>query len=991
MDKYSGTSDPEYVSLIFGKICRLYMSEELCNGTDSQNIIKLKPHIRNKRLAGVVVLGIAAGIAATIGAGLVIKSQVELHALQKSMDLVQRSMITMNTNMVAITKEITKLSYATGNITLHVAQELRSVYTIIERMRCLNSANKKALEYMMGVHTYRQYLSQALHHVVQTSITGKLTPSFLGMNELKKALADQPALQDTLIAKQPSLAYQFGRVYPAYVDFQDLRFGYILEVPAATMKHTYTLYKTYSVGYHHLSPLERRVERRRRDNYVTVYRPRLPAYAVLKEREPATLVALRHTQCEQGQGILMCRPSAIDQTLHDDPCLNMFLPNKAKDACLMCLKQAFEIQERRGTHEVLDTPAGTLVRALNTPVVAFPELPKVGGNAHGHVMKASRGSTFFVDYMRYKSFTVGGNNSYATQGSNLHAVAFTTAPLKFHDPSAFNLNQEVAEPVDLGLGRNFTTLREKLIQHHPILNVEPLTFTSFFTGLVGLVLILGAIILAVHLFKWGHCYCQENTARQPVRQAPFGMLRRQVAETERLIQQVDENIAMGQVGFRHSVSNALQEIKDTIEQQGTIFAKEISDLRGSLPTMFTYFDMRQYVNWHTYATEKVIDSDRRAHRITEPEAAMAASAMQPARQTSATDANTSLQPIRRSRNRSHSPDRRERRHRNASRTKAKTSDEHLEINLITAGNSADPSQPTNYWDTVPTTSELYISPQAAEQMKAQVKASMDDSSNKLFNCFGVTAGVIAAQTKALIDTGSDISYISLSKARQIDAAILPWSDKYAPILTADRMPMRIHGFVRILFNISGQLYPCVFFIPTWTLGTTGRYHVLIGNDLLYRIGKLVVDYKKRLLTLIDKDRKCAYDFGLTQGTNDLIISPPEGQEEDVFHVGEPRQKPIPGTAQFPPLASPQRPGNQSPLEVPSEADWSDMTTYPANGQKQQRRSPTQQYGSRRSTENKTPSIHGSQGLRYSPYSTQASPTEKTPIYPSKQKYHKFIR
>ena len=104
----------------------------------------------------------------------------------------------------------------------------------------------------------------------------------------------------------------------------------------------------------------------------------------------------------------------------------MFLPTgDAVASSQTCVKQACRQEEKKGTFVVLDTPAGTLVRADDAAaVIAFPELAQRSPEKSGELLKPSVGGTYFIDYNRYRTFTVNGTNHYATQGNNFHKARY---------------------------------------------------------------------------------------------------------------------------------------------------------------------------------------------------------------------------------------------------------------------------------------------------------------------------------------------------------------------------------------------------------------------------------------------------------------------------------------------------------------------------------------------------------------------------------------
>ena len=274
----------------------------------------------------------------------------DLEAVTDAMEDTRLDLRNLATRTLLINQRLT-------NITLHVKDQLRTIYTIVERTRCVNHAKFKALETGLATHMYRTYLTDSLHHVMQAAVTGKLTPSLIGVDELRAALGSHPSLAKSIITSNPMLAYQFGRVIPVQMDFHNLRFGYLIELPAGSIEQTYPLYQSYSVGFHHLDLTKRNFIAEEDGKLKTnVFRARIPRYAVLRPK--VGLVEVKYDKCQEGQGVTLCRPEAIETYPVKRPCLDMFIGG-GRSASMDCIKAAASQREVSGEFVVLDTPAGT--------------------------------------------------------------------------------------------------------------------------------------------------------------------------------------------------------------------------------------------------------------------------------------------------------------------------------------------------------------------------------------------------------------------------------------------------------------------------------------------------------------------------------------------------------------------------------------------------------------------------------------------------------
>ena len=68
-------------------------------------------------------------------------------------------------------------------------------------------------------------------------------------------------------------------------------------------------------------------------------------------------------------------------------------------------------------------------------------------------------------------------------------------------------------------------------------------------------------------------------------------------------------------------------------------------------------------------------------------------------------------------------------------------------------------------------------------------------------------------------------------------------------------------------------------------GRIEPFDMLIGNDLLWRIGELNINYATRRLTLRDHNTKFAYSFNLEPTTVDTIIVPSDANQETFWAGG----------------------------------------------------------------------------------------------------------
>ena len=187
VDQYAGAATPEYLKLLFSKVCSLYQGSQVCQHASKVMADKSPDGLpRNKRaLVGLIIgiLGMATGGTALMMAQ---KNQEQLGAIIETMNTVSKNMEKVVLDFEVLREGVIALAADRNSTTLYTNQHLRTVYSIVERARCVDRAKFSALEQGLAIHIYRTYLTDVMHHVMQAALTGKLTPSLLGMQLYKQ-------------------------------------------------------------------------------------------------------------------------------------------------------------------------------------------------------------------------------------------------------------------------------------------------------------------------------------------------------------------------------------------------------------------------------------------------------------------------------------------------------------------------------------------------------------------------------------------------------------------------------------------------------------------------------------------------------------------------------------------------------------------------------------------------------------------------------------
>jgi hypothetical protein len=137
---------------------------------------------------------------------------------------------------------------------------------------------------------------------------------------------------------------------------------------------------------------------------------------------------------------------------------------------------------------------------------------------------------------------------------------------------------------------------------------------------------------------------------------------------------------------------------------------------------------------------------------------------------------------------------------------------------------------------------------------------------------GFTPGFRCERVDIVVDTGSDVTLVNMDVARKTGVPIEEIPDVAMPYMTVRQAMgsnMTFHGFVVGGLYLAGHVYPARFLIPNAAMR---GFDVLLGNDLLEKIGELTIDYRRRRVTLKDPEINAAYIFKLRPDSHDTVIS-----------------------------------------------------------------------------------------------------------------------
>jgi hypothetical protein len=146
--------------------------------------------------------------------------------------------------------------------------------------------------------------------------------------------------------------------------------------------------------------------------------------------------------------------------------------------------------------------------------------------------------------------------------------------------------------------------------------------------------------------------------------------------------------------------------------------------------------------------------------------------------------------------------------------------------------------------------------------------------------FGMTAGCDCTGVVALFDSGAGVSMIEAHVMTEIGAKLIrlpPAQMKL--IISADGEPMSLLGYVHACLVIGRGIYPHNFYVRTRPVDRIKRpYDVIVGVDLMAKIGVISVNYEHKTLTLKDPKIRSEYVFRLDPKEPRVVIRTSQGKK-----------------------------------------------------------------------------------------------------------------
>jgi hypothetical protein len=419
--QYEGSVDTSFYAEIMTSFC--HADHRLCTGTNSSYVAKKRVKREPFTMAIVGATALASLLGLT-GMGLGISSSKRIEDLESKMATVLNVMDNHNNALKSFKKGLQRIEKNQELLTEYVTESLGEIYEVIEDVRCAQYADMFEIARQQAIRIFRNYIQSHIDAIVETSQTGRLTPRVLGVEQLKEVLSSNPTTINSLIMRQPSLAYQFGRVFPVKLDWDTLTFGFVLEVPNPTVEEMMPVYKIFNVGFYRLPNVD-------------VYRAPLPHYVVMDRKsgdKKSGLIPLDEDLCTERPGLRYCPIGAASRIGPGAACLRLFLgrdcPTEDCDDERMCSDELFIDHRQRNRTAVITTIAGLLIRTHSDRVRAFQQLRTSG--VLGRMMPRNEYGTYWMEHSKFVSVTVG-NMQFASIGQVVRVTRVV-------DPLPFNIS-----------------------------------------------------------------------------------------------------------------------------------------------------------------------------------------------------------------------------------------------------------------------------------------------------------------------------------------------------------------------------------------------------------------------------------------------------------------------------------------------------------------------------------------------------------------------
>lgn len=780
----------------------------------------------------------SAALLSLIVGGTTIYSQVKMDQLSKKVDALADTVDNMAGTMNTLQESVRELTVKGQHLTQLVTEGLSEVYTVIEKLRCSDFQELETLQMYTASQIYRNYLTTLMNSMHETASTGVISPHLLAVPQVRAIMENHPILQHSLVRHEPSLFYQYARAYPVRMNYQTMSFGFIIQVPHIRKADVLPLYRIYNVGFHQASsPTNRTVDPS------MVYKVPLPEHAVLRGR--SGLHPLNTKDCQRGLGLTYCETEALAVGEPPTSCLSL-LTSVECPSCIHAGPCRDDIELEVGSHrtdEVATTLSGALVRSPIKTVHVYQDVP---GAARAQALPVSPHGTYWIDYGNTTHFTVGDVLYSSPRRGDVRAITIFAMPMmnlsrgdiKIRLASLQHLSE--IENSDLKINQLLNKVRP-FPTKEPIVNRHDWLMYGSIAGAVAAFLILaiaGCIVARPDPF---------HVAFSARRDPPLGPSVEETSIYEVPTTACQRSPSIATLAPVHTPPPTYRSILDPAYANGVV----------------KYTGCCQRPRSGAFCRTA---SQPDLLRESEPPPCGPSPKPPPSLETLPKSPPIGVEPV--------------------------------EISVMEV-------IPVEFAEAAPAKGTALRTkgktPKVATASGLRVPSTMMDTPPA--GGFAFSPGFECEGISALVDTGAGVSLIESSLATRTKATVQPLNTSLSScVYTAEGNAVRITGYVQAILVIGNSVYPHRFFVRAPILGLRPKkpYDMIIGLDLLDKIGMFTVDFKGRRVLFKDPTSKTLYVYPLNPAVTGhrLVINPHVGKK---WRMGD-----QPGLASPPSLASAKR-------------------------------------------------------------------------------------
>jgi hypothetical protein len=793
--RYEGSVNHQFYATMMQEFC--VNNKPLCT-TRTDTAESIQPKREKRQVLAFGLLGTLA-MGGLMGLGKSISNGKEIERLDRSVAQLKFRMAEADRSLRALHFGLQVLRDRDTQIMDYTAKGFRRVYETVEQLRCSFKNQLTQLSWWMGFHVFRQYLDTQLEAVMRASTTGRLTPTILGAEDLRRILHQTPALKNSVAHRELSYVYQHATVFPVSLDFHGLKFGYILQIPNPKEGDIYPLYRIYNTGFHRPTTTPHELHHE-------VYVAPLAPYAVLTKHQGLTTLDI--TNCDVAPAVMSCGIGAIARSKVKEPCLALLTAEDCTECELVseCMQEVTTARLEGRSSRVITTPAGSLIRAYKDRVRKYTMPPHLSPGNPGELLPKSEHGTYWLAHSDYSSFSVG-TAQYPTQGQNV----FVTKVLQ---PQPFNfslLPEHVTREHTLPLA----VIAQQAKQIHEVAeNIEELKKEYLRDAIVSSPrpLDLDDLDIVVKTTEW--------EVGQLITFIALAIL---VALTAALLFYC---VIVRWRRHRQQIWSQIEAHKDDIH----MVAQRQDEVRTQDTHAYRNWDFNGFVGWlrDNEFMQRLLRGNQPRGRRAPPQSRpnLEDWEMQPPLQPEA--AQPMLDP----------------------RKQQQTAETRVHINHISLQEMGMSKylEFTHY----PEIEDVWIN--ALETGRADPKAV-----NQAVGFIGLFGGMKCTSIVSLIDTGSDISLCTKSMA-MLTQCFTPVQQSITASTPTEGHNLKILGSVEIGLYLHGLVYG--HRLPVIPDSKHRRWDVLIGNDLLSKIGEVRVNYFNKTISPTRRHPECNHQISL---------------------------------------------------------------------------------------------------------------------------------